>query len=62
MDVIVICHRINPIPLFSYFQRPYMTLGTLRDQVIYPDNKEQQKKRGVSDQDLVNILEKVTFT
>jgi hypothetical protein len=27
-----------------------MTLGTLRDQVIYPDGKEDQKKRGISDQ------------
>ena len=36
-----------------------MTLGTLRDQVIYPDNKAEQLKKGYTDRDLEDILTKV---
>uniref|UniRef100_A0A1I7V4M5 ABC transporter domain-containing protein n=1 Tax=Caenorhabditis tropicalis TaxID=1561998 RepID=A0A1I7V4M5_9PELO len=37
-------------------QRPYMTLGTLRDQVIYPDTTIQMRRRGITDQDLMIML------
>ena len=36
-----------------------MTIGTLRDQVIYPDTCDDMKKRKISDKDLKGLLEKV---
>lgn len=33
-----------------------MTIGTLRDQVIYPDTYEEQKRKGISDQVLKEYL------
>ena len=35
-----------------------MTIGTLRDQVIYPHTHEEQLKRGVSDEELQDYLNK----
>ncbi|XP_012940917.1 ATP-binding cassette sub-family D member 3 [Aplysia californica] len=45
--------------LFYVPQRPYMAVGTLRDQVIYPDNHTEQLKKGVKDKELQEILSKV---
>ncbi|KAL5535281.1 PXA2 [Sanghuangporus sanghuang] len=37
-------------------QRPYLSLGTLRDQVTYPHSQKDMLDRGISDDDLLSIL------
>ncbi|KAJ3552816.1 hypothetical protein NM688_g3953 [Phlebia brevispora] len=37
-------------------QRPYLSLGTLRDQVIYPHSQADMEERGMTDKDLLDIL------
>jgi ATP-binding cassette subfamily D (ALD) protein 3 len=36
-----------------------MTLGTLRDQVIYPDTVDDQRRKGISDDGIADFLDKV---
>jgi hypothetical protein len=55
-EVTISPYRAN---VMSYFQRPYMTLGTLRDQVIYPDSHKEQKNKSISDEHLNEYLDKV---
>lgn len=48
--------------LFYIPQRPYMCLGTLRDQVIYPHTKEEMRRRGKTDDVLTQHLERVQLS
>ncbi|TKR66966.1 hypothetical protein L596_023186 [Steinernema carpocapsae] len=48
--------------LFYVPQRPYMTLGTLRDQVIYPDTPKDMRKKDFTDHDLNELLEHVQLS
>jgi len=47
--------------LFYVPQRPYMTLGRLRDQIIYPDSKEDMQRKNVTDEKLVSFLKLVSL-
>lgn len=54
--------RPSKSKMFYIPQRPYMTLGTLRDQVIYPDTARDMGYKGITDDDLVKILEIVNLS
>ena len=45
--------------IFYIPQRPYLSKGTLRQQIIYPDDLADMRNRGVTDMHLVEILESV---
>jgi len=37
-------------------QKPYLVLGTLRDQIIYPHTHLDMQRLGVTDDDLAKLL------
>lgn len=42
--------------IFYIPQRPYLSRGTLRQQIIYPDGVREMRAKGVTDADLMRIL------
>jgi len=43
--------------IFYIPQRPYLSRGSLRQQIIYPDSVRTMRSRGVTDNELLEILE-----
>merc|ERR1711939_144715 len=51
-----IVRRPNRGDIMFLPQRPYLSLGSLRDQIIYPDSWPDMQARGLADEDLLDIL------
>ncbi|KAI8880926.1 hypothetical protein K501DRAFT_296162 [Backusella circina FSU 941] len=52
-------HKPSHTDIFYIPQRPYLSLGTLRDQILYPHTTKEMKERNVTDDDLLKILKVV---
>eukprot|EP00871_Galdieria_phlegrea_P005475 jgi/Galph1/5929/GphlegSOOS_G4573.1 len=52
-------YRPESSKIFYVPQRPYLALGTLRDQIIYPLTKEEAEERGCTDELLKKLLHEV---
>lgn len=49
----------KPSKMFYVPQKPYMTIGTLRDQIIYPDTQQEAISKGYDDNCLLALLKVV---
>jgi ATP-binding cassette subfamily D (ALD) protein 3 len=54
--------RPNKKHLFYIPQRPYLAIGTLRDQVVYPHTKKDLDRLGVKDSELLQLMDKVALS
>eukprot|EP00474_Spongospora_subterranea_P008945 CRZ09403.1 hypothetical protein [Spongospora subterranea] len=51
-----ILRRPLPSDLFYIPQRPYLSSGNFRDQVIYPDTELKMREKGITDDDIFSLL------